>query len=174
MGLKLFPINKQIANSFVNKYHRHNREVLIARIWIGLLNDDELIGVAITGNPVERWLAHRPDIAEVRRVAVKDGSPLGSCSMLYGACWRAWKAMGGTKLITYNLDSESGASLKGAGWIKIREAAPSCWHKGTARVSEYQPVFADKKYRWEIKSSDFVEDANYDYLKTLFKDSAAA
>lgn len=44
------------------------------------------------------------------------------CSMLYGAAWRATKAMGYRKLITYTLPEEGGASLRAAGWRLIGEA----------------------------------------------------
>jgi hypothetical protein len=88
--------------------------------------------------------------AEVTRVCVLDDAPLGSCSTLYGACWRAARALGFTKLITYTLASESGASLRGAGWKVVGEVTarnnPWC---GPDRAREWQPVFGQAKIRWE-------------------------
>lgn len=43
--------------------------------------------------------------------------------MLYGAAWRAAKAMGYRRLITYTQEGESGASLRGAGWHIVGQRA---------------------------------------------------
>jgi hypothetical protein len=51
---------------------------------------------------------------ELTRLA-SDGCP-NACSALYGAAWRATKALGYGRLITYILDSEPGVTLKAAGW----------------------------------------------------------
>lgn len=73
--------------------------------------------------------------------------------MLYSACWRAWRAMGGKRLITYTLKSESGSSLKGAGWRIVGECKPTekGWRKND-RLNlrrEWQPVMGQQKLRWE-------------------------
>jgi hypothetical protein len=70
-------------------------------------------GVCIVGRPVSRHLDNGMTL-EVTRLA-SDGCP-NACSCLYGAAWRAAKALGYTKLITYILDTESGTSLKASGW----------------------------------------------------------
>ncbi|QZI73750.1 hypothetical protein K5F93_20105 [Pseudomonas protegens] len=41
------------------------------------------------------------------------------CSMLYGSAWRAVKALGYARLITYVLAEESGKSLRASGWRLI-------------------------------------------------------
>jgi hypothetical protein len=92
-------------------------------------------------------------VAEVVRCCVRDGSPKGTCSFLYAACWRAWRAMGGNRLITYTLQSESGASLRGAGWRVVAQLAPSDpkqWQSRPGR--EWQPVVGQAKIRWEMES----------------------
>lgn len=50
-----------------------------------------------------------------------------ACSMLYAAAWRAAKAMGYKRLVTYILDSENGASLRAAGWKCIGQAGGLRW-----------------------------------------------
>ena len=45
-------------------------------------------------------------------------------SLLYGAAWRAAKALGYTRLITYTQEGESGASLRGAGWTVLAQRRP--------------------------------------------------
>lgn len=144
-------MNLKDANDFVNKHHRHNKPVVGAKFSIGLLHNDELMGVAIVGRPIARMLDDGTT-AEVLRTCVKDGSPKGSNSFLYSRCWKAWKAMGGERLVTYTLKSESGASLRGAGWkvvaeVKVRNKP---WH-GPDRQREYQQVYGQQKLRWEAQ-----------------------
>lgn len=52
--------------------------------------------------------------------------------MLYGAVWRAAKAMGYKRCITYTQCDETGASLRAAGWTRVKDlkARPS-WAEST-------------------------------------------
>jgi hypothetical protein len=142
------------GNAFVANFHRHNRPVVGARYSIGASDGAHLWGVAMVGRPVARALQQQGGgVAEVVRCCVRDGSPKGTCSFLYAACWRAWRAMGGTRLITYTLQSESGASLRGAGWRVVAElpaSDPAKWQNRRGR--EWQPVVGQAKIRWEIAS----------------------
>src|SRR5574340_286799 len=53
-------------------------------------------------------------------------------SMLYGALWRAAKALGYSRCITYTQHGESGASLRGAGWLPVAELrARGSWADST-------------------------------------------
>jgi hypothetical protein len=45
-----------------------------------------------------------------------------AASLLYGASWRACRAIGYRKLVTYTLPEEGGASLRASGWKLIGEA----------------------------------------------------
>jgi hypothetical protein len=67
--------------------------------------------------------------------------------MLYSAAWRAAKALGYKKLITYTLPEEGGASLRASNWKCIGEAGGGNWNcKARPRVdTEHQ----QKKFRWE-------------------------
>jgi len=56
---------------------------------------------------------------EVNRTCT-DGTPNAN-SALYGAAWRAARALGYLRLITYTQEGESGASLRGAGWRIVGE-----------------------------------------------------
>jgi hypothetical protein len=153
MTLHAIPVTLREANEFVANFHRHNKPVTGARFAIGASDGASLVGVAIVGRPVARRLqAQGADLAEVTRCCVNDGAPKGSCSFLYAACWRAWRAMGGRRLITYTLQVESGASLRGAGWKVVAELAPT--GAGTGWISrpgrEWQPVTGQAKLRWEM------------------------
>mgnify|MGYP006888295455 CR=1 FL=1 len=112
---------------------------------MGLARDAEVVGVAIVGNPVARMLDDG-FTAEVTRLCVLDGVPNG-CSMLYGAAWRAARALGWRKLITYTLAEEGGASLRAAGWRCIGEAGGGSWSRESRPRVDLHPT--QGKLRWE-------------------------
>jgi hypothetical protein len=140
------------ANEVVANFHRHNKPVAGARFAIGASDGARLVGVAIVSRPVARQLqAQGPDVAEVTRCCVLDDAPKGSCSFLYACCWRAWRAMGGRRLVTYTLQSESGASLRGAGWRVVAELPGATGAAWTNRPGlEWQTVTGQAKLRWEV------------------------
>ena len=71
--------------------------------------------------------------AEVTRLCT-DGSR-NACSMLYGAAWRAARALGYRRLITYILAEESGISLTASGFRLVGEAGGGTWNRsGRPRV----------------------------------------
>lgn len=55
MSCKVIPITLKQANSFVTANHRHHSSVAGCKFALGL-TDGELIGVAICGRPVSRFL----------------------------------------------------------------------------------------------------------------------
>ena len=151
--LELCPCTLREANDFVQSFHRHNtRTARDGGKWaVGLTYAGELVGVAIVGNPLSATLMDGYT-AEVLRVCTNDQCPKGGCSKLYMACWRAWRAMGGKRLITYTLQSESGASLKGAGWTIVGQTKPvkDGWRKNDHIKRNWQPVMGQQKFRWEF------------------------
>lgn len=148
--MNLRPVTLAEANEFVANFHRHNRPTLGGRFAIGLEQSGELVGVAIVGRPIARQIEHHYT-AEVLRTCTNEKAEKGSVSKLYAACWRAWRAMGGTRLITYTLKTESGASLRGAGWTLIGEVKPITKSNGwLTRHREWQPVMGQQKLRWEM------------------------
>jgi hypothetical protein len=73
--------------------------------------------------------------------------PSGAPSALYAAAWRAWRSLGGRRLITYTLPEEGGASLRGAGWRCLGEAGGGSWSRASRpRVDEHPTQI---KLRWE-------------------------
>ncbi len=108
-----------------------------------------LVGVGICGRPVSRHMQDGGTV-EVVRCCVVDGAPKGTPSAIYGALWRAARALGWTRMITYTLQSESGASLRGAGWRVIAERVPrdpAGWQSRPGR--EWQAVVGQSKLLWE-------------------------
>ena len=152
--MTIVPVTLREANDFVESFHRHNGRTSRdgGKFAIGL-ETDALVGVAIVGNPLSATFMKR-GTAEVLRVCVNDEAPRNSCSKLYSAGWRAWQAMGGLKLITYTLASESGASVKGAGWKVVGESKPhNQWlNKKDGIKREWQPIYGQQKFRWEVNT----------------------
>ena len=149
MNLSVTPVTLREANEFVSNFHRHNKPTRGGKFAIGALYNDLVVGVAIVGRPVSRTLDDGYT-AEVTRLCVNDDAPKNTCSFLYGRCWRIWQQMGGQKIITYTLQSESGSSLKGAGWQIKGEVKPSYWDR-KSRSREWQPIYGQLKVRWESK-----------------------
>jgi hypothetical protein len=150
MRLQVVPMTISDANEFVDNFHRHNKPVRGAKFAIGASYNDQLVGVAIIGRPISR---HMDDgfTAEAVRVCTNDTSPNNTNSFLYGRCWRIWQQMGGRRMITYTLQSESGSSLKAAGYKIIGETSTDKNHKGwtTRPGREWQPVTGQAKFKWE-------------------------
>ncbi|WP_374758915.1 XF1762 family protein, partial [Pseudomonas aeruginosa] len=84
-----------------SEHHRHHRSVQGAKfaIAVALPGSDGICGVAIVGRPVARHLDDGWTL-EVTRLCT-NGAP-NACSKLYGAAWKAAKALGYTRLITYS------------------------------------------------------------------------
>jgi hypothetical protein len=119
--LRLVPVDLATAQGFIFDHHRHHRPPVGHKFSIGVADGDVLVGVAVVGRPVARHFDDGMTL-EVNRTAT-DGSPNAN-SMLYGAAWRATKALGYRRLITYTQAGESGASLRAAGWLIVAELPP--------------------------------------------------
>ncbi len=84
-------------------------------------------------------------LAHAEYVLRRYPSPL--CSMLYSAAWRAVRALGYRRLVTYILGEESGASLAAAGWRCLGEAGGGSWSReGRPRIDTHP---TQVKLRWE-------------------------
>lgn len=158
MKLTIVPMTTDEANAFILSYHRHSKPRM-AKFAIGVSNG-ELVGVALVGRPVARELQDGTTAEVLRCCVTNEIEPAtdsrgarhanGVASMLYAACWRAWRAMGGRRLVTYTLQSEGGASLRGAGAKVIAELPPrdpKAWQSRPKR--EWIPVVGQAKFRWE-------------------------
>jgi hypothetical protein len=124
--LELVPVGYREADAFIRRHHRHHRPTQGFKFIIGAARNGEIVGVAVVALPVARQMDDTWT-AEVRRTCT-DGSPNVN-SFLYAACWRAAKAMGYRRLISYTLLSESGISLKAAGWQLIGHRGGGSWNR---------------------------------------------
>lgn len=84
--LEVCPITLKEANAFVGQHHRHHKPVVGHKFSIGCTDGEKIVGVAIVGRPVSRYLDDGWTL-EVTRLCT-DGT-WNACSMLYAAAWRA-------------------------------------------------------------------------------------
>ena len=127
--LRVVPVALSEVQKFVGTLHRHNQAPKRYRFAVGDQNAEtgDLVGVAAAAQPVARLLDDGKTIEVIR--SCTDGTPNVN-SMLYGAMTRAAKALGFERMITYTLESESGSSLKAAGWTVDRTGlAPQTWNR---------------------------------------------
>ena len=147
--LSIVPLSLKEANEFVAKHHRHNKKTTGHKWSIGAIFEDELVGVIIVGRPVARKLDNRFTL-EVNRNCVLDNAPKGTCSFLYAKAIKIWQSMGGKKLITYTLKTESGSSLKAVNFKK--EITVQTFKKNTGWTNRtnriWQEVQSIPRIRW--------------------------
>ena len=122
--LKAKPIELKDANAYVDKLHRHHQPVVRDKYRIACENNGEIVGVVQAGRPKARMLQDGKTLEVVRLCT--DGTK-GVCSFLYSRAARIARELGYKKIITYILDSESGTSLKAAGWSKEADIRGHDW-----------------------------------------------
>ncbi len=145
--MDIVPIKLADAKEFVNRLHRHHKPPIGHICSVACADGDNIVGVAIIGRPVSRRLDNGLT-AEVTRLCT-DGTK-NACSMLYATAWRAVRALGYKKLITYILNTESGTSLKAAGWTVIGECGGGSWNcKSRPRINKHPQ---QKKIRFEVEA----------------------
>lgn len=145
MALKIRPIDFRSAADFITRNHRHHKAPIGHKFSISCYDGDRLCGVAMVGRPVSRHLDDGETL-EVNRLCT-DGTK-NACSMLYSSAWRAAKALGYTRIFTYTLESESGSSLRAAGWISEGQAGGLNWTGKRYEQSE-MPSVMEMKIRWK-------------------------
>ena len=144
MSLIVQPLTQREAFAFIERHHRHHRPPVGAIFCIAVSDGETVRGVATVGRPVARGLQDGWT-AEVNRCAT-DGAK-NACSMLYGACWRAARALGYRRLVTYTLPEEGGGSLRGAGWKCLGDTGGGRWSRKTRARVDLHPL--QVKMRWE-------------------------
>lgn len=145
--MKVVPITLAESNDFVAKYHRHHRPVIGHKFSVAVAEDGVVRGVAIVSRPTAR-MSDDGLTVEVTRCCT-DGIKNG-CSFLYRAAWRVASALGYTRLITYTLASENGASLRGSGFRCLGQCGGGSWSRADREREDKHPL--ELKLGWEIKT----------------------
>lgn len=146
--LTITPITLREANAYVAANHRHHQPVRGCIACMAVSDGDLVRGVAIVGRPVARRLQDGWT-AEVTRCCT-DGAK-NAPSMLYRAAWRAVRALGYRRLVTYTLPEEGGASLRAAGWRCIGQAGGGSWNCPSRPRVDTHPL--QVKLRWELEAA---------------------
>ena len=141
--LVLRPWTMKQAKRWVREVHRRLPR-LQGGLWaVRVEQAGKVVGAAVVGHAA-RLLADR-EVLCVLRVAVVEGVP-NACSMLYGACSRAARAMGAEGLVTYTHTDEPGTSLRAAGWRYGGMTTGGEWCRdGRPRQAA---LFPERKQRW--------------------------
>lgn len=156
MGVEIVPMTLREAAAFVARHHRHHDPDRGGKFAVGAARDGSVVAVAVVGRPKARmlddgWTAEVTRLCSIdeTRVVGSDGKEHanGVCAALYAACWRAARAMGYRKLVTYTLPDEGGASLRAAGWKCIGEAGGGSWSRKDRPRVDTHPT--QEKLRWE-------------------------
>jgi|TARA_R100000455_G_C6258088_1_gene113701 hypothetical protein len=154
-NLRVIPTTIREANEFIRNHHRHHRPTArnSGKWALAALDvDDHVVGVLIAASPVSA--AYMDGLTlEVSRLCVVANAPKGTCSYLLSKCCAVWRLMGGRKVLTYTLQSETGASLRGAGWVLAGSVKPHKRWEGKSRCDGIQreplAIYQVPKYRWE-------------------------
>lgn len=149
--LRLVPVTFRDAAAFVESHHRHHTRPVGHKFSIGVASGQTLVGVAMVGRPVARAYDNGQTL-EVNRTCT-DGTPHAN-SMLYGAAWRAAKALGYTRLITYTQESESGASMRAAGWRVVAERKARNGWDAPSRRRQLRGTENVQRTLWEASGDD--------------------
>ena len=144
--LTVVPLTITEAKVFVGQFHRHHKAPLSGLFAIAAADGEEVKAVVIVGRPVARMLDDGWTV-EVTRLCALPGVQ-NACSMLYAAAWRAARAMGYRKLVTYTLAEEHGTSLRAAGLRCVGQVRAKSWHTPSRPRVDKNPLQA--KLRWEV------------------------
>lgn len=142
--LELQPITLKEAQQFIRHFHSHHLPPQGHKYSIAVNDGKNVVGVITVGRPVARHLDDGWTLEVTRCCTDKTQN---AASMLYGAAARAAKALGFKRLITYTLLSESGVSLKAAGWKELWKAGGGTWNRKERPRVDTHPI--EQKMLWE-------------------------
>lgn len=154
MSLHLVPMHLDAANAFIDAHHRHSDPVLQVRYAAGAAVEGEIVATVVAGRP-KAWPLQDGWTQEVLRVCTPgadvDPRCFNACSMLYGAAWRAIRAMGYLRAVTYTVSYESGSSARAAGFVPVAvKKGGRSWDTPSRRREDRQQVDG---VRWEIRAA---------------------
>jgi len=151
--MKAIPIGWREAKEFVERTHRHHFSPQGWKFGLGAMKGNVMVGVVMVGRPVSRMLDDGKT-AEVIRLAT-DGTR-NACSFLYARARQIAMLMGFTRIITYILKSESGTSLRAAGWSFVRMAGGGSWSRPSRKRIDSAPL--EEKQLWQFVDSEEGRD----------------
>lgn len=144
----MFPLTLKDAKRYIAKHHRHHGAPQGGLFAIGCAEDGRACGCIVVGRPIpcsyqDGWTA------EVTRCCTDGTKNAPSC--LYAASWRACRALGYRRLITYIRKDEPGTSLEAAGWTLVGERKARSWEKESGRP-RLDKTESYPRLLWEVRS----------------------
>jgi hypothetical protein len=133
-----------LAAAFTAVHHRHHAPPVGHLFSLGAFHGTRLCGVAMVGRPVARQLDDGRTL-EITRVAV-DGTR-NACSSLLGAARREARKRGFSRIFTYTLAGEAGASLRAAGFVHDGTTAGGSWSRRGRARHDAHPLGAKTRWR---------------------------
>lgn len=123
-GIALRPVTRAQARAFVHDHHSHHRPTRMAVLRVGAELDGDLVGVCVIETPAAPALDDGRTW-DVSRLCVRgdvdgpDGHASSVASRLLGAAWRAARAVGCHRAISYTRQDEDGTCYRAAGWVPV-------------------------------------------------------
>jgi hypothetical protein len=124
--MTLRPATLREANAWIAEHHSHHRPVR-GHLFSIAAELGDLIGVVVVGRPVAPGLQDGRTLEVTRLCTI--GHP-NAASCLLGAAWRAVRAMGVVRLVSYTRADEAGTSYRAAGWRAVAEVDGRPWTTG--------------------------------------------
>ena len=154
------PLELKEANAFVEALHRHHDPVVRDKFRVGAMFDGKLVGVVQVGRPVSRMLCDGKTVEVVRLCT--DGT-FNACSFLYSKAARIAREMGYSKIITYILEDEDGASLRAAGWKYELTTKGGEWSRPSRKRNGTAPTVPKKRFCKYLAERSDPDDRMYSF-----------
>lgn len=142
--LELQPISYAEACEFIRQNHSHHLPPQGWKFGLAVNDGKQIVGVVTVGRPVARMLDDGWTLELTR--CCTDRTP-HVASKLYAAAWRATRALGYRRLVTYTLLEEPGTSLQAAGWKCLGQAGGGTWNREARKRIDLHPI--GQKMLWE-------------------------
>lgn len=150
MSLLSVPVTFRQACAFIETRHRDHRPPRGMKFALGVADGALLVGVATVGRPVAR---HLDDGCTVEVTRTCTSGSRNANSMLYDAAWRAARALGYRRLITYTQRDERGRACAPPGCRLCARCAPA--QAGTRRPVPARLIAStSSRTRWEIHTAE--------------------
>ena len=144
--LQLQPVTFKECCRYIEQHHSHHGPPQGHKFSIAVNDGKNIVGIVIIGRPVNRNLDNGWT-AEVTRCCTNGMKNVAS--MLYAAAWRAAKAMGYKRIISYTLIEEKGISLLAAGWKVLYQTKGGSWNCLSRPRIDTSPI--GQKLLWEAE-----------------------
>lgn len=151
--IDLRPLTRDQANAWIDAHHRHHPPVTAHRFAIGAFVDGRMVGAIVIASPTAQALNDGLTFEVTRLCCV--GGQHNVASRLIGSAYRASKAMGVRRLVSYTRHDESGCCFQAAGWCPVAPVKGRPWHRNERRQPILPGVYSPTteivdRVRWEI------------------------